>query len=418
MEVSKDPQRMVSMYPSLYPGKIIKSPFSSGNIRLVGMNGCIWYVPVANNPYESGRVEYSLAWMMPSSWRDTDSYSQSFCRTLFFEIQWPITEEEFQKELQREDHLLLHSLLVQELDACCRSSGQLVWNLSPYCLRRNIFECFSLSDGLLYAHVGFVLTLNLYLLRFIPYIALGTVSTSLKSLLVSLQPYLLATTKDLIASLRIEEIRTPISLQSDLSRLPPEVKTYKFNRLAARRERLLSLPEGSDRLKASILGAVTELLLDLPPKVLRIGYIHQTHGGQRRAFHVQFIGEGGIDNGGLYRELFRSVMQELHDLSLFSYLIYTPNHTQVDAEHGRDDYLFNPAVGEQDMLVFEGLGRVVATAIMSGFQLDLFLSLCIWKMTVREPLTVDDMEYVDVARWKRYKQILQCDVSVEGECDL
>lgn len=203
---------MTSRYPSLSPGRIINSPYSSGKLRLVGMNGCAWYVPVTDNPYESGREEYGMAWMMPSSWIYAESSNSSFNRTLFFEIQWSVSEEEFHKELQRDDRLLLHSLLVKEIDHSCRSSGQLVWNISPYCVRRNLMNRFSLSDMLFYAHIGFILTLNLSLLRFIPYIALGTKSTSLKLLLTSLQPYLLATTKDLIASLQIDEIRTPVSL--------------------------------------------------------------------------------------------------------------------------------------------------------------------------------------------------------------
>ena len=33
-------------------------------------------------------------------------------------------------------------------------------------------------------------------------------------------------------------------------------------------------------------------------------------------------------------------------------------------------------------------------------------------MTVRESLSLEDLEYVDVARWRRYQQILQCDVSM------
>lgn len=72
----------------------------------------------------------------------------------------------------------------------------------------------------------------------------------------------------------------------------------------------------------------------------------------------------------------------------------------------------NPNLNEDSLLVFKGLGRVVGTALMSGFQLDFFLSLCIWKMTVRESLSLEDLEYVDVARWRRYQQILQCDVSM------
>lgn len=74
------------------------------------MNGCAWYVPVTDNPYESGREEYGMAWMMPSSWIYAESSNSSFNRTLFFEIQWSVSEEEFHKELQRDDRLLLHSL--------------------------------------------------------------------------------------------------------------------------------------------------------------------------------------------------------------------------------------------------------------------------------------------------------------------
>ena len=222
-------------------------------------------------------------------------------------------------------------------------------------------------------------------------------------------------------------MRTPVTLRSDSARLPVEIQSYRFNRLAARRERLMTLPERQipaglspsipSRLSASMIGMVTSLLRKIDARTLRIGYIHPSHGGQRRAFHVDFLGEGGIDNGGLYRELFRSVMQELHDLELFPYLQHTPNRTQDDADLGKDDFLLNTAVLSQPQWKGEetlrGLGRLVGTAVMSGFQVDLFLSVCLWKMVVGEEMRMDDLKRVDLARWKWYKSMLTCDVGMK-----
>ena len=246
---------------------------------------------------------------------------------------------------------------------------------------------------------------------------------------LSIRPYLLATTKDLIASLRIQQLRPPVTLNEDVTALPPEVKTYQFNRLGARPDRLRQLPIGISnhagseetsneeptRWNQSTTGAFIRLVMRLPPSTLRIGYIHPAHGGQRRAFHVVFAGEGGIDNGGLYRELFRTVMQELHDVDLLPFFSHTPNFTQEAAEYGRDDYLFST---HGTPFVYEGLGRIVGTAIMSGVQLDLFLSLSIWKMTVREPVDLRDLKSIHFALWKTFTDMLRCSVRKRGKSEV
>lgn len=416
VEVLKDPEAMTSEFPSLFPGMLLKTRQNTGSARVVGVNGQPWYVPVASNPYESGREEFQQAWMLPYSWYSTHLETENHMPPPFFKIEWSMTKEEFLEEFSRPIQKELHEQIVKELDAASRSSGKLVWNLSPYCIHMDSFKEFNMTADQIYAHAGFLLLLNMGCLYVLQFITSGAPVPSREPFL-SIRPFLFATTKDLIASLRIQQLRSPVTLKEDPAELPPEVKSYMFNRLGARPERLRKLPMGTfsqivdssepSRWSQSITGALIRLVMRLTPATLRIGYIHERHGGQRRAFHVVFSGEGGIDNGGLYRELFRTVMQELHDVDLLPFLAHTPNYTQEAAEFGRDDYLFST---HGTPFVYEGLGRIVGTAIMSGVQLDLFLSLSVWKMTVREPVGLRDLKSVHFALWKKFTDILRCSV--------
>lgn len=421
VEVLKDPEAMASKFPSLYPGMLVKTRQKTGTARIVGVNGQPWYVPVASNPFESGREEFQQAWMLPYSWYSIHQEGNDHIPPPFFKIDWAMTREEFFAELSRPDRRKLHEQIVKELDVASRSWGKMAWNLSPYCIHVGSFKEYNITADQIYAHAGFLLSLNLTCLEVFSYITSGVSIPPIEPFL-SIRPYLLATTKDLIASLRIQQLRTPVTLNEDMTVLPSEVKTYQFNRLGARPERLRKLPIGISnhtsleeatnsseptRWSQSVTGALIRLVMRLSPSTLRIGYIHEAHGGQRRAFHVVFAGEGGIDNGGLYRELFRTVMQELHDIDLLPFLAHTPNYTQEAAEYGRDDYLFST---HGTPFVYEGLGRIVGTAIMSGVQLDLFLSLSIWKMTVREPVGLRDLKSVHFALWKAFNDMLRCSV--------
>ena len=108
-------------------------------------------------------------------------------------------------------------------------------------------------------------------------------------------------------------------------------------------------------------------------------------------------------------------MQELHDVDLLPFFSHTPNFTQEAAEYGRDDYLFST---HGTPFVYEGLGRIVGTAIMSGVQLDLFLSLSIWKMTVREPVDLRDLKSIHFALWKTFTDMLRCSVRKRGKSEV
>lgn len=432
---------MAAVYPHLFPGKHIQEPTQ---LYVEGLNDLPWYLPIATNPFESGREEFGLAWMLDNEVIVKDALKQTPATPHpFYEIPWAVSYEQYKQLFQQANPsketgdcsttslsgwLDLHRVIAEVLNDHCHTTGTLVWNVSPYVLNSPSFDRFALSADVLYAHAGLLLALNHRLLRLLPYISLPTFAPGLKSRMHDLQPYILATTKGLVRTLRTQQIRTPVTLQSDLTKFPVEIRSHAFNRLAARRERLVTLPEKAtpagihprvpSRLEASMTGAVLSTVGRIHASTLRIGYIHPSHGGQRRAFHVRFEGEGGIDNGGLYRELFSSVMQELHDPELFPFLVRTPNHLQADADLGKEDFLLNPAVLEMEEWnganVLENLGRLVGTAVMSGIQLDLFLSLCVWKLVVGEPLELADLKRIDLARWKIYSQMLVCDVSRES----
>ena len=76
-------------------------------------------------------------------------------------------------------------------------------------------------------------------------------------------------------------------------------------------------------------------------------------------------------------------MLEMHDTAVLDILQPTPNHECAGEVPGKEDFVFDERC-QLGAAVFEGLGRVVGVAILSGFQLDLFLSPVLWRLIARE----------------------------------
>ena len=356
--------------------------------NVVGTNGgYFWIQPIPSNHFESGREEYSKVW------------KRGIVRDTIPPIEFSETFEEFQNHIHSNFSLLFS--LLPRVDAACRETGEIAWNLSPSFLvdsrgssSESLESTFSRDCDL----VGVLLAVNWRLLRLLAFLAVfpdaetAGIAQTLSSY-SSLLSLALSSTRFLLSSLRLDELRIPIEPSIDSQRLPESIPILSINRMAARRERL-QLLSSIERQNASISHQFLHWIQAQPAEALRRSYIHHSHGGQRRSFVVSFIGEGGIDNGGLYRELFASTMQEFHDLELFSWLRRTPNFADCSITAGKEDFIWDEEV---DDTWIHALGKAVGTAVLSGIQVNLLLAAALWKLIAGESVNESDLETVDAS---------------------
>lgn len=95
--------------------------------------------------------------------------------------------------------------------------------------------------------------------------------------------------------------------------MPAEVKSVRITRGPRVQPAALarSGATATARLAASVTGQLFAALRDWDDGALRRSYLGKGHGGQRRAFKVEFVDEGVQDHGGPYRELLEAVFAEL-----------------------------------------------------------------------------------------------------------
>ena len=376
--IDTDPVRLRARFPGLSVGQTVHHPSTNAACTIVGQSGgYLWYSECADNPFESGREEYSMVWRMSEYWVRKEQKRAAEKEETSVEAPSPLSFEAFCEVMEKARAL---AAVASCIDSKCRELGLWAWNLSPSVLSRVCPAQCAESEWLV--QCAAVLFQNLLCLQILPYLLHSSVAAPLLSSTVQLL------SRDLV--LRTQRAVEP---SVDLQHLPRAIKSHTFNRLAARRERLLSLPL-QERFAASVTHHLIAVLMSMNEEELRTAFIQHSHGGQKRVFHVVFAGEGGVDNGGLYREVFRTCMQELHDVEMLNVLRATPNHEIVGDVGGKEDFVFDEGC-TFDAKVYEGIGRIIGIAIVSGFQLDLFLSPVLWKLIVGERVGWKDLEMVN-----------------------
>jgi len=120
---------------------------------------------------------------------------------------------------------------------------------------------------------------------------------------------------------------------------------------------------------------------------------------QEQPFSVGYEGEPGVDQGGLYRDFFDAVTEEL--MSEHLPLLVPSANQSTNAGENRDAWVLNPALdvtpgspGER-MLLF--LGRLMGCCLLRGDVLPLSLPHMVWKGLQGEQGTLTDLEAIDIA---------------------
>jgi E3 ubiquitin-protein ligase HUWE1 len=119
---------------------------------------------------------------------------------------------------------------------------------------------------------------------------------------------------------------------------------------------------------------------------------------------IRFSGEEGVDAGGVTREWFQVLTKQMFDPN---YALFIPVAS--------DRTTFHPnllsGVNEQHLTFFKFIGRVIGKALYEGRVLDCHFSRAVYKRILGRPISVKDMESLDLEYYKSLLWILENDIT-------
>jgi E3 ubiquitin-protein ligase NEDD4 len=130
----------------------------------------------------------------------------------------------------------------------------------------------------------------------------------------------------------------------------------------------------------------------------------QSAGDLKKRLMIKFDGEDGLDYGGLSREFFFLLSQQMFNpfYCLFEYAAHDNYTLQINPNSG-----INP----EHLNYFKFIGRVVGLAIFHRRFLDAFFIGALYKMMLRKPVVLADMEGVDAEFHRSLQWTLDNDIS-------
>ncbi|KAJ2080915.1 hypothetical protein H4R24_002715 [Coemansia sp. RSA 988] len=127
----------------------------------------------------------------------------------------------------------------------------------------------------------------------------------------------------------------------------------------------------------------------------------------KKRLMIKFDGEDGLDYGGVSREFFFLLSHEMFNpqYCLFEYSAHDTYTLQINPHSG---------VNPEHLNYFRFIGRTMGLAIFHRRFLDAFFTSSFYKMVLKKPITLDDMESVDADIYRSLKWTLDNDVSDMG----
>jgi len=217
-----------------------------------------------------------------------------------------------------------------------------------------------------------------------------------------------STTKRQLWNSVVAATTTPTPLAQDEYEDPADVRSVRITRgPRVQPKALAKLPSANARLARSIFGQLFTELHSWGDSSLRRAYVGKGHGGQKRAFKVDLLGEGVNDYGGPYRAVFESLVTELQSEAfgptqdghacLLPFLLPSPNRAS-DRLMAGDAYVFNPGTNARTvpaLRFFEFLGKMVGMGVRHGMQLGLRFPPAVWRSLAGLCVGAEDLYAVD-----------------------
>eukprot|EP00599_Poterioochromonas_sp_BG-1_P002604 CAMPEP_0173135958 /NCGR_PEP_ID=MMETSP1105-20130129/2196_1 /TAXON_ID=2985 /ORGANISM="Ochromonas sp., Strain BG-1" /LENGTH=704 /DNA_ID=CAMNT_0014048045 /DNA_START=280 /DNA_END=2394 /DNA_ORIENTATION=- len=123
----------------------------------------------------------------------------------------------------------------------------------------------------------------------------------------------------------------------------------------------------------------------------------------RKIFRFEFLGEPALDAGGVAREFFEIVSQQLFnpDCGLFLYSAVNQMCMQINPNSG--------IANEFHLKYFHMAGRILGKSLMDGHVTPVHLVQPIYKHLMGWPITLHDLEYLDDQVYRNLIELLQFD---------
>ena len=126
----------------------------------------------------------------------------------------------------------------------------------------------------------------------------------------------------------------------------------------------------------------------------------------KKQLKIKFVGEEGIDEGGVKKEWFQLLVKELFDAK----------YGMFSTDHANRLQWFVPAVQPDEYPMFELLGKVLGLAVYNAVILDLhFPSIVYKKLMGGVGSSLDDLAQVKPDLARGLKQVLEYEPKVSGE---
>jgi hypothetical protein len=174
-----------------------------------------------------------------------------------------------------------------------------------------------------------------------------------------------------------------------VSNLGSDMKTVRINRALATANKEKEMCD--DESKWSSFGVACKILASHNFSGMNIN----DNGQKSKAWHVVYIGESAMDDGGLFSESLTDMSSELHSDAL-PLLIKCANQQNNVGDVGRDKWLLNPAANKPHHAEqFKFLGAIMGMSIRSGVLFQINIAPYLWKLLTSEQLDIKDLEFFD-----------------------
>jgi len=142
---------------------------------------------------------------------------------------------------------------------------------------------------------------------------------------------------------------------------------------------------GDNALRKSVFGQIYRQLHFIRPSQLRT---------DRRAWQIQYEGEGGQDAGGLFRDSMTHICSELQSKHLPLFIPCPNSHTKFG--DNQEKFVPNPSSKSSlHLSMFSFIGKLMGFAIRGGNMLNLDFPSIVWKPLVGQSILRADLHAID-----------------------
>ncbi|CAK7911902.1 E3 ubiquitin-protein ligase Tom1p [[Candida] anglica] len=119
---------------------------------------------------------------------------------------------------------------------------------------------------------------------------------------------------------------------------------------------------------------------------------------------ITFKGEAGVDAGGVTREWYQVLSRQMFNPD---YALFTPVASDETTFHPNRTSFVNP----EHLSFFKFIGRIIGKAIFDGSFLDCHFSRAVYKRILSRPVSLKDMETLDLEYFKSLMWMLENDIT-------